>query len=93
MPIVAAVVAIIAWLKALTPVVKIPLKIGFLVAALALIPVPEWASSIPTKIAGMPETVQYMLYMSQLGFGLVAVGSAYTLSTAWGIFSGAVKGS
>lgn len=90
---VAAVLALIAWLKALSPWVKIPLKIGFLLAALAVIPVPDWASSIPAKIESLPDTVQYLLYVSQLGFGLGALGAAYTLRASWDIVSGSVQGS
>lgn len=93
MPIVAAVAAIIAWLRALSPLVKIPLKIAFLVAAFLFIPVPDWASGLPSKISGLPATVQYMLYLTQLGFGIVAIASAYALRWAWSMVSGAIKGS
>lgn len=93
MPIVAAVAAVIAWLRALSPLIKIPLKIGFLVAAFLVIPVPDWASGLPAKISGMPATVQYMLYLFQLGFGVIAIASAYALRMAWSMVSGAIKGS
>lgn len=93
MPIVAAVAAIIAWLRALTPLVKVPLKIGLLVAAFLVIPVPEWASTLPAKVASMPSAVSYMFYVLQLGFGVGAMATAYALRTAWGFVSGAIKGS
>lgn len=93
MPVLAWLSAIVSWLRALSPMVKVPLKIALLLAALAVIPVPEWASSIPGKLAGLPEVVHYVLYISQLGFGLAALGSAYLLAAAWRIVSGAIKGS
>lgn len=92
-PIIAAIVALQAWFRVLTPLVKIPLKIALLVAAFLVIPVPEWASTLPTKLTGLPETVQYMLYLTQLGFGLIALASAYLLRLAWSVVSGAIKGS
>lgn len=93
MPVLAAATAVIAWLRTLSPLVKIPLKVGLLLAALLVIPVPEWASSIPGKLGSMPETVQYLLYVSQLAFGLGALASAYAIRAAWDIVSGAIKGS
>lgn len=93
MPLLAAVTAIIGWLRGLSTLVKIPLKIGFLVTALLIIPVPEWASTVPAKLEAMPETVQYLLYVTQLGFGLTALAGAYALRAAWEIVSGAIQGS
>lgn len=93
MPLVAIAAAVIAWLRALTPLVKIPLKVGLLIAAFLVIPVPDWAQAIPSKLSGLPETVHYMLYLTQLGFGLLAMGSAYLLRLAWSVVAGAIKGS
>lgn len=84
---------LINWTRALSPMIKVPLKIGLLLGALAVIPVPDWASSIPSKLAGLPDTVHYLLYMTQLGFGLVCLAGAYTMSAAFSIVSGAIKGS
>lgn len=93
MPIIAAVTAIIGWLRALTPVVKIPLKVGMLIAAFLVIPVPDFVSALPGKIAGLPGSVQYMLYLFQLGFGIGCLVGAWTISLAWSMISGAIKGS
>lgn len=91
--IMAALAGVVSWLRALTPVIKIPLKIGLLITAFLVIPVPDWATSLPSKASGLPTTVQYMLYIFQVGFGVTVLAAAFVLRLAWNIVSGAIKGS
>lgn len=93
MPIIAAITVIIAFLKAASPLVKIPLKIAMLVAVFLFMPIPEFVSSIPSKVAALPPAFQWALWVSQLQFGIAALTTAYLMRAAWEIFSGSVQGS
>lgn len=95
---------VIAWLRTFLPIALgwllrarvawIGIKLGYrlilIVAMAALLPMPDWALELPSKLASLPSSAFWFAELFQLRYGLYVLMSAYTFRWIWRQLSSSV---
>lgn len=62
---------------------KVVLRIGIIVALLALIPLPDWVDDLPGRLADLSPSIGYFAGLIQLRFGVAVVFGSLALRFMW----------
>jgi len=68
-------------------VLGIAVKWAIVLAVAAIIPLPDWLTDLPTKIASLPASFFWFAELVQLRFAVLVVGGAYVFRWGWRIFT------
>lgn len=68
-------------------VLGIAVKWAIVVAVAAIIPLPDWLTDLPAKIASLPAAFFWFADMVELRFGVGVVCAAFIIRWGWRIFT------